>query len=130
MLLVGRIVGLRVLCIHSFTFGPVGLGKCTRIRGWQRSVKWLSRFPRLLAARGLLGRPPREEMVGNLDVDSKVPVLTGESLKDFKTRQRAVRATWLSLSEGDQKRLGPKLYRNLLPRRVCQFSSNSWTLHC
>ena len=49
-------------------------------------------------------------MVDNLDIDPKVPVLTGESLKD----QRAVQATWLSLSEEDQKRLGPKLYRNLL----------------
>ena len=53
-------------------------------------------------------------MVDNLDLDPKVPVLTGESLKDFKTYQRAVQATWLSLSEEDQKRLGPKLYRNLL----------------
>ena len=53
-------------------------------------------------------------MVDNLDIDPKVPVLTGESLKDFKTYQRAVQATWLSLSEEDQKRLGPKLYRNLL----------------
>ena len=53
-------------------------------------------------------------MVDNLDIDPKVPVLTGESLKDFKTYQRAVQATWLSLSEDDQKRLGPKLYRNLL----------------
>ena len=50
----------------------------------------------------------------NLDINPKVPVLTGESLKDFKTYQRAVQATWLSLSEEDQKRLGPKLYRNLL----------------
>ena len=41
-------------------------------------------------------------------------MLTGESLKDFKTYQRAVQATWLSLSEEEQKRLGPKLYRNLL----------------
>ena len=53
-------------------------------------------------------------MVDNLDIDPKVPVLTGESLKDFKTYQRAVQATWLSLSEEEQKRLGPKLYRNLL----------------
>ena len=53
-------------------------------------------------------------MVHNLDIDPKVPVLTGESLKYFKTYQRAVQATWLSLSEEDQKRLGPKLYRNLL----------------
>ena len=53
-------------------------------------------------------------MVDNLDIDPKVPVLIGESLKDFKTYQRAVQATWLSLSEEDQKRLGPKLYRNLL----------------
>ena len=44
-------------------------------------------------------------MVDNLDIDPKVPVLTGESLKDFKTYQRAVQATWLSLSEEDQKRL-------------------------
>ena len=43
-------------------------------------------------------------MVDNLDIDPKVPVLTGESLKDFKTYQRAVQATWLSLSEQDQKR--------------------------
>ena len=50
----------------------------------------------------------------NLDIDPKVPVLTSESLKDFKTYQRAVQATWLSLSEEEQKRLGPKLYRNLL----------------
>ena len=53
-------------------------------------------------------------MVDNLDIDPKVPVLTRESLKDFKTYQRAVQATWLSLSEEDQKLLGPKLYRNLL----------------
>ena len=44
----------------------------------------------------------------------RFPVLIGESLKDFKTYQRAVQATWLSLSEEDQKRLGPKLFRNLL----------------
>ena len=68
-------------------------------------------------------------MVDNLDIDPKVPVLTGEILKDFKTY--AVQGTWLSLSEEDQKSLGPKLSRNLLgARRVCQFSSNSWTLHC
>ena len=42
-------------------------------------------------------------MVDNLDIDPKVPVLTGESLKDFKTYQRAVQATWLSLSEEEQK---------------------------
>ena len=53
-------------------------------------------------------------MVDNLHIDPKVPVLIGESLKDFKTYQRAVQATWLSLNEEDQKRLGPKLYRNLL----------------
>ena len=34
--------------------------------------------------------------------------------REFKTYQRAVQATWLSLSEEDQKRLRPKLYRNLL----------------
>ena len=28
-------------------------------------------------------------MVDNLDIDPKVPVLTGKSLKDFKTYQRA-----------------------------------------
>ena len=28
------------------------------------------------------GLAPREEMVDNLDIDPKVPVLTGESLKD------------------------------------------------
>ena len=44
-------------------------------------------------------------MVDNLDIDPKVPVLTGESLKDFKTYQRPAQASWLSLSEEDQKRL-------------------------
>ena len=57
-------------------------------------------------------------MVDNLGIDPKVPVLTGGSLKDFKTYQRAVQATWLSLSEEDQKRLGPKLYRNLLAAKT------------
>ena len=52
-------------------------------------------------------------MVDNLDIDPKVPVLTGESLLDFKTYRRAVQATWLSLSEEEQKRPGPKLHRNL-----------------
>ena len=60
------------------------------------------------------GLAPQRRDGDNLDIDPKVPVLTGESLKDFKTYQRAVQATWLSLSEEDQKRLGPKLYRNLL----------------
>ena len=77
-------------------------------------MKWFSRFSHLSVTRGVLGQLPREEMVDNLDIDPKVPVLTGESLKDFKTYQRAVQATWLSLSEEEQKRLGPKLYRNLL----------------
>ena len=50
----------------------------------------------------------------NLYIDPKVPMLIGESLKDFKTYLRAVQATWLSLNEEEQKRLGPKLYRDLL----------------
>ena len=53
-------------------------------------------------------------MVDNSRYRSKGSSAHWRELKDFKTYQRAVQATWLSLSEEDQKRLGPKLYRNLL----------------
>ena len=48
------------------------------------------------------------------DVDPKVPVLHGESLKDFVRYRRAVEAAHFSMTEDEQKRLGPKLYQNLL----------------
>ena len=70
-------------------------------------------------------------MVDNLDIDPKVPVLIGESLKDFKTYQRAVQATWLSLNEEDQKRHGPKLYRNLLGAKTSvSIFIEQLDLHC
>ena len=50
----------------------------------------------------------------NNDIDPKIPVLRGETLKDFKTYKQAVTATALSIGDDEKKRLGPKLYRNLL----------------
>ena len=47
------------------------------------------------------------------NIDPKVPVLRGEMLKDFKKYKTAVKATVLSIEDGDKKRVGPKLYRNL-----------------
>ena len=51
------------------------------------------------------------------DVDPKVPTLTGETVKDFQRYEKVVKATRLSVDEDDQKRLGPRLYRNLLGAR-------------
>eukprot|EP00959_Pyramimonas_sp_CCMP1952_P076809 1605180-Pyramimonas_sp.AAC.1 len=51
----------------------------------------------------------------NSAVDPKIPVLKGETLKDFTRYKRAVQAAELSCESSEQKRaLGPKLYRNLL----------------
>ena len=51
----------------------------------------------------------------NAAVDPKIPVLKGETLKDFTRYKRAVQAAELSCESKEQKTaLGPKLYRNLL----------------
>ena len=60
------------------------------------------------------GLAPQRRDGGQSRYRTKVPVLIGESLKDFKTYQRAVKPRGCRSSEEDQKRLGPKLYRNLL----------------
>ena len=52
--------------------------------------------------------------------DSKVPVLSGESVKEFKTYERLVKAHILSTQGTDEevkwklKTLGPSLYKNLI----------------
>ncbi|CAK0806782.1 unnamed protein product [Prorocentrum cordatum] len=51
----------------------------------------------------------------NSAVDPRIPVLKGETLKDFTRYKRAVQAAELSCETEDQlQALGPKLYRNLL----------------
>ncbi len=54
-------------------------------------------------------------MDSNSAVDPKIPVLRGESLKDFTRYKRAAQAATLACETEEQKKsLGPKLYRNLL----------------
>ncbi|CAK0904441.1 unnamed protein product [Prorocentrum cordatum] len=51
----------------------------------------------------------------NSAVEPKMPVLKGETLKDFTRYKRAVQAAELSCESKESKQaLGPKLYRNLL----------------
>ena len=47
-------------------------------------------------------------------VDNRIPVLAGESQRDFVRYKRLVQAAVLSASEDEKKTLGPRLYKNLL----------------
>ena len=48
-------------------------------------------------------------------IDTKVSVLSGESLKDYTRYKRSVEASVLGCDTDEQKKaLGPKLYKNLL----------------
>ena len=56
-----------------------------------------------------------------MEPDTRVPILGGESMKDFKTYERLVKAHVLSISARDaaelaikKKAVGPSLYKNLL----------------